>query len=143
MGNDTVCKTVGIGNIRMRMFDGHIRTLTDVHHIPDLKKNLLSLGALKARGYKFLGADGRQENKICLLNKSLYVLKQSLKQWYKRFDSFIIKTRYNRCEYDSCVYFKQNNDLTYLLSYVDDMRIVAKKRHIFRSLKLSSKRNST
>jgi len=38
MGNDVVCKTVGIGNIRMRMFDGHIRTLTNVRHVPDLKR---------------------------------------------------------------------------------------------------------
>jgi len=58
MGNDAVCKTVGIGNIRMRMFDGHVRTLTNVHHILDLKKNLLSLGALKAQRCKFSSADG-------------------------------------------------------------------------------------
>ena len=58
MGNDAVCKTVDIGNICMRMFDGHVRTLTNVYHIPDLRKNLLSLGALEARGYKFSGADG-------------------------------------------------------------------------------------
>ena len=45
---DDQCKTVGIGNIRMRMFDGHIRTLTNVRHVPDLKKNLFSLGALEA-----------------------------------------------------------------------------------------------
>ena len=24
MGNDAVCKTIGIGNIRIRMFDGHV-----------------------------------------------------------------------------------------------------------------------
>ena len=37
----------------------------------------------------------------------------SPRQWYKWFDSFMIKTKYNRCEYDSCVYFKQSDDLTY------------------------------
>ena len=58
MGNDVVCKTVSIDNIRMRMFDGHVRTLMNVRHVSDLKKNLLSLGALKARGYKLSGADG-------------------------------------------------------------------------------------
>ena len=54
----TPCKTVSIDNIRMRMFDGQVRTLTNVRHIPDLKKNFLSLGSLEARGYKFFGADG-------------------------------------------------------------------------------------
>jgi len=58
MGNDAVCKTVGIGNIRMRMFDGQVRTLTNVWHVPNLKKNLLSLVTWEARGYKFSGADG-------------------------------------------------------------------------------------
>ena len=57
-----------------------------------------------------------QENNMDLLKKSLYGLKQSLRQWYKLFDSFMIKASYTRCEYNSCVYFKQcNDDLTYLL----------------------------
>ena len=53
-----MCKTIGIGNIRMRMFDGQIRTFTNVRHILNLKKNLLLLGAVEAWGYKFSGADG-------------------------------------------------------------------------------------
>ena len=39
--------------------------------------------------------------------------------------------RYNRYEFESCVYFKQSDDPTYLLSYVDDMLIAAEnKTHI-------------
>lgn len=30
-----------------------------------------------------------QESKVCLLKKHIYVLKQSSRQWYKRFDSYI------------------------------------------------------
>jgi len=58
VGNNIVCKTVGIGNISMRMFDGHVRTLTNVRHVPYLKKSLLSLGALEAQGCKFSSAEG-------------------------------------------------------------------------------------
>lgn len=55
MGNDATVKTVGIGNIKVKMFDGKVRTLTNVRHVPDLKKNLVSLGALTANGCKFVG----------------------------------------------------------------------------------------
>ena len=40
------------------MFDGQVQTFMNVRHVPDLKKNLLSLRALEAHGYKFSGANG-------------------------------------------------------------------------------------
>ena len=46
MGDDHACKVVGIGSVRIKMFDGIVRTLTDVRHIPEMKKNLISLGTL-------------------------------------------------------------------------------------------------
>ncbi|GJU70615.1 retrotransposon protein, putative, ty1-copia subclass [Tanacetum coccineum] len=45
-------------------------------------------------------------NKVCLLKKSLYGLKQSPRQWYKRFDVYMISNGFSRNNYDSCVYFK-------------------------------------
>ena len=44
---------VGVGAIRVRMYDGVIRTLTKVKHVPKLKKNLVSLGYLEKQGYAF------------------------------------------------------------------------------------------
>src|SRR3954464_14589736 len=58
MGNDAACNIIGIGNIRMRMFDGQVRTLSNVRHVPDMRKNLLSLGALEAQGFRFSGEGG-------------------------------------------------------------------------------------
>ncbi|KAK3021368.1 hypothetical protein RJ639_046001 [Escallonia herrerae] len=37
---------MGIGTIKIEMFDGIVRTLGDVRYIPDFKKNLISLGTL-------------------------------------------------------------------------------------------------
>jgi len=81
-----------------------------------------------------------KENKVCLLKKSLYGLKQSPRKWYKRFDSFMIKAKYNRCEYDSCIYFKQSDDSTYLLLYVDDMLIAARNKTHVQKLKAQLKK---
>jgi len=36
-----------------------------------------------------------KENKVCLLKKFLYGIKLSPRQWYKRFDSFMIKAKYS------------------------------------------------
>ena len=50
-----------------------------------------------------------KENLVCRLNKSLYGLKQSPRQWYKKFDSFMISHGFKRSAYDSCVYLKTVN----------------------------------
>jgi hypothetical protein len=52
MRNDISSKVVGIGSIRIKMFDGTVKILTDVRHVPDLRKNLISLGVLDIGGYK-------------------------------------------------------------------------------------------
>ena len=77
-------------------------------------------------GFKVPG----RENWACKLNKSLYGLKQSPRQWYKRFDSFMMTQKYTRSHFDHCVYFRKLQDGTfvYLLLYVDDMLIASKSK---------------
>ena len=78
-----------------------------------------------------------KEDHVCLLKKSLYGLKQSSRQWYKRFDSFMVGSGYSRSSYDSCVYFRNTHDgsFIYLLLYVDDMLIAAKNMSDIEELK--------
>ena len=45
MGNNTTCPVVGHGSVRIRMFDGVIRTIGNVRYVPDLRRNLLSLSS--------------------------------------------------------------------------------------------------
>ncbi|KAG8474935.1 hypothetical protein CXB51_031652 [Gossypium anomalum] len=61
---------------------------------------------------------------------SLYGLKQSLRQWYKRFDSFMTSHDLKRSSFDICVYFKKNSNgsFVYLLLCVDDMLIATKDK---------------
>ena len=53
LGDDHSCKVASIENVRMRMFDGIVRTLTNVKHVPKFKKNLVSLGYLEHYGFNF------------------------------------------------------------------------------------------
>jgi hypothetical protein len=53
MGNGTYCKITGIGNIRIKMFDGVVRTLCDVRHVLEVENNMISLGTLYSNGYGY------------------------------------------------------------------------------------------
>ncbi|KAI3772590.1 hypothetical protein L6452_03780 [Arctium lappa] len=58
VGNGALCKIVDQGNVRIKMYDGVIRTLGNVRHVPELKRNLISLSSLDIKGYKFIGEGG-------------------------------------------------------------------------------------
>jgi hypothetical protein len=78
----------------------------------------------------------RKEDLVSKLQKSLYGLKQSPRQWYKRFDTFMLTQGFKRSNYDSCVYLKVAKDSAiYLLLYVDDMLIAAKSMIEIQKLK--------
>nr|GEU79184.1 retrovirus-related Pol polyprotein from transposon TNT 1-94 [Tanacetum cinerariifolium] len=47
-----------------------------------------------------------QGNKVCLLKKSLYVLKQLPRQLYRRFDEYMLSNGFKRSSYDICAYYK-------------------------------------
>ena len=47
LGNGSYCGIVGVGSIRLKMYDGRVRTLTNVHHVPKLKRSIVSLGYLE------------------------------------------------------------------------------------------------
>ena len=56
--NNASFKIVGIETGRIKMFDGVVKTLGDVRHIPDPKRNLISLNTLDSRRYKYTCEDG-------------------------------------------------------------------------------------
>ncbi|RVW86112.1 Retrovirus-related Pol polyprotein from transposon TNT 1-94 [Vitis vinifera] len=65
-----------------------------------------------------------QENLVCKLRKSLYGLKQAPRQWYKKFDRFMHRIGFKRCEVDHCCYVKSFDQfLHHITVYVDDMLI--------------------
>ena len=85
MGNDAQCKVAGIGTIQIKTHDGVVRTLTNVRYIPDLKRNLISLGTLESLGCKYSAEGGvlKVSKGALILMKanrigSLYVLQGSV-----------------------------------------------------------------
>ncbi|KAG8474336.1 hypothetical protein CXB51_034001 [Gossypium anomalum] len=58
MGNNASCKIIGVGTIKVKMFDGVVRTLSDVRHVLELKRNLISLSTLDSKGYRHTPESG-------------------------------------------------------------------------------------
>ena len=58
LGDNHSYKIVGVGSVKIKMFDGVIRTLLDVIHVSKLKKYLISLGVLDSCGHKFTSLSG-------------------------------------------------------------------------------------
>ncbi|KAL0417179.1 UNVERIFIED_CONTAM: Retrovirus-related Pol polyprotein from transposon TNT 1-94 [Sesamum latifolium] len=54
--------------------------------------------------------DNKNPDFVCLLKKSLYGLKQSPRQWNKKFDNFMKTLRFHKSAYDPCLYFKTVNN---------------------------------
>lgn len=53
LGDNSTCQVAGIESVRIRMHDSMVRTLSNVKHVLNLKKNLISLGYLEKEGFSF------------------------------------------------------------------------------------------
>lgn len=51
MGNNHSCSVVGIGSVSIKMADGGVRNLENVRWVPELSRNLISVGILDNLGY--------------------------------------------------------------------------------------------
>ena len=70
---------------------------------------------------------GQREGEFVLqIEEELVWPKAAPRQWYLKFDKFLIEQGYDRCHFDHCVYFKrlENGKYIILLLYVDDMLVV-------------------
>ena len=58
MDDDHPCNVKGISTVCIKMFDGIVRELKEVRYVPQLKRNLISVGTLKALGLVVSIRDG-------------------------------------------------------------------------------------
>jgi len=54
MGDDRLCNMEGICTTLIRMFDAMVQELRKVRYVPQLKKNIISFGSLKALVLRYL-----------------------------------------------------------------------------------------
>jgi hypothetical protein len=61
---------------------------------------------------------------FCRLKKSLYGLKQTLRAWYAKMDSYLLSQNFVHCKSDPNVYMlRTTNSLLLLVLYVNDLLI--------------------
>lgn len=75
-----------------------------------------------------------------MLKRSLYGLKQSPRQWYIRFDTYVSSVGFVRSEFDHCLYFKRDDEnaiVAFLLLYVDDMLLIGHNMYVINDIKRS------
>ncbi|CAH2096121.1 unnamed protein product [Euphydryas editha] len=99
-------------------------------------KNAFLNGEIEEEVYLKLpkGIEVADKNKVLKLQKSLYGLKKSPKNWNDRFNNFMIKQGFERSKADYCLYYKKNLKF-YLLLYVDDLIILCEKKEDIERLK--------
>ncbi|GJS60992.1 retrovirus-related pol polyprotein from transposon TNT 1-94 [Tanacetum coccineum] len=78
LGDNRACAIIGIGKVRVQMKDGSSFVLENVRYIPDLKRNLISLGTLNREGYTVQLQNGR----VKVIKGSLMVLSGTMKGNY-------------------------------------------------------------
>nr|GEU68078.1 putative retrotransposon protein [Tanacetum cinerariifolium] len=75
-------------------------------------------------------------NRVCKLKRSIYGLKQSSRQWNKRFDDEIKKFGFTQNRNEPCVYLKSSrSNITFLILYVDDILIMRNNIPMLQSVK--------
>jgi hypothetical protein len=66
--------------------------------------------------------DPSQLDRVCRLNKSLYVLKQTPWAWYRRFSTYLLTLRFIKAKSDTSLFlFHHGTNMVYLLLYIDDI----------------------
>lgn len=67
------------------------------------------------------------EDKVCLLRRPLYGLKQAGREWYKRLNDYLLKIGARNDASNPCVYvYGASGNLVILLLYVDDLMVASK-----------------
>ncbi|GKB81436.1 ribonuclease H-like domain-containing protein [Tanacetum coccineum] len=72
---------------------------------------------------------------VCLLQRSLYGLKQASRAWFQRFASYITRVGFHHSRCDSSLFIYRHGTYTaYLLLYVDDIVLTASSKTLLQQI---------
>lgn len=80
-----------------------------------------------------------EENKVCLLKKAIYGLKQASRAWNKQVNKVLLSIGYRKSENEPCVFYKiEEKSTVIVILYVDDFYVfhndVEEKERLFNKL---------
>lgn len=82
------------------------------------------------------------ENKVCLLKKAIYGLKQSSRLWYQKAHSVLLNLKFKQSEIEPCIFFKNTLESIVIVAlYVDDFFIFHNNFDEFKMLKFALEKN--
>nr|GEV31185.1 retrotransposon protein, putative, Ty1-copia subclass [Tanacetum cinerariifolium] len=110
VSEERACDIIGIWKVRVQMKDGSSFMLENVRYIPELKRNLISLGTLDREGYTMKLQNGRVKAESGEASVGIQE-KESLAQvWHKRL-GHISEAGLHELEKKRCLGIKEFNNL--------------------------------
>jgi hypothetical protein len=121
--DDTFTPVANMDSIRLALSIAEAKGW-EVHQMD--KKNAFLHGDLSEDIYMEKPQGFMQDSSLfCQLKKSLYGLKQALRAWYAKMDSYLLSQNFIRCKSDPNVYILRKADsILLLVLYVDDLLII-------------------
>nr|CAD41329.2 OJ991113_30.13 [Oryza sativa Japonica Group] len=83
LGDDTSYRVVGVGDVKFKMYDGNEVLLSDVRHMPGLRKSLISLGSLHETGWLYQVDSDRKTMNIMKDGKTVMTCEMTSSCLYK------------------------------------------------------------
>ena len=75
--------------------------------------------------------------RVYKLSKALYGLRESPRDWYECFDKYVMKLGFRKSNVELCLYIHgKDEDIVYLLIYVDDLLICGKDEKKINKIKI-------
>ena len=82
MGNASAAQVLGIRNVDLKFASGRILSLTRVHHVPDIHRNIISGSCLVNNGFELY----LKCNKVVIIHTGLFLTKVTVRHYVTRCD---------------------------------------------------------